>query len=461
MFKYILQKTVPAYLITIFCNVFVLFGHLFLLTEVLTRVVSTSVGLWLLLAAAAMLALPFVLLFALAGTLADYYDKAWVQRLGALTTLIIALWVVLCHWQGWVWLSFASIALFSLERALTSPARYAFVKQSYGKSFIAQGNALIVFVTAAAVLLAIVAFSFLLDMPAYVVQVQSADHAGSALLQLTTPATSLLVVVALIQWLFAGRLPAVKNLGPLSFSELRAKLAEQSLRSGFDSMFKQPVVLACLTGAVSFWSTSAVLFLCFPAFIHNQAVLASPFGAYELLVDGMLGVVVGALYAGRLSKLFIESGYVMLAALGLTFSLLLFPVLESAWVIHLTFFAYGFFGGMLLVPVNALVQFGSKTKQLGRVMGVIGGVQHLAILLAVFVVVLAMEGGVSPVYMLRFIFVIALTVAVLALYWVPQGLVRFIMYFVASRFFSIDVYGLDNIPSRGPVLLLGNHTSFF
>ena len=461
MFKYFLQKTVPAYLITIFCNVFVLFGHLFLLTEVLTRVVNASTGLWLLLAVTAMLALPFVLLFGFAGALADFYDKAWVQRMGAVITVVIAIWIVFCHWQGWVWLSFISITLFSLERALTSPARYAFVKQSYGKSFIAQGNALIVFMTAAAVLSAIVIFSYLLDMPAYVAQVQGSDHVSSALLQLTTPATCLLVAVALLQWLFACRLSSVDSLGPLPFEQLRKKLAEQSLRSGFDSMFKQPVVLACLTGAVSFWSTSAVLFLCFPAFIHSQAVLTSPFGSYELLVDGMLGVVVGALYAGQLSKFFIESGYVMLAALGLTFSLLLFPILESAWVIHLTFFGYGFFGGMLLVPINALVQFSSQTKQLGRVMGVIGGIQHLAILLAVCLVVLAMESGVSPVYLLRFIFVIALTVAVLALYWVPQGLVRFVMYFVASRFFSIDVYGLENIPSSGPVLLLGNHTSFF
>ena len=308
MFKYFLQKTVPAYLITIFCNVFVLFGHLFLLTEVLTRVVNTSTGLWLLLAVTAMLALPFVLLFGFAGALADFYDKAWVQRMGAVTTVVIAIWIVFCHWQGWVWLSFISITLFSLERALTSPARYAFVKQSYGKSFIAQGNALIVFMTAAAVLSAIVIFSYLLDMPAYVAQVQGSNHVSSALLQLTTPATCLLVAVALLQWLFTCRLSSVESLGPLPFKQLRKKLAEQSLRSGFDSMFKQPVVLACLTGAVSFWSTSAVLFLCFPAFIHSQAVLASPFGSYELLVDGMLGVVVGSLYAGQLSKFFIESG---------------------------------------------------------------------------------------------------------------------------------------------------------
>ncbi|MBV52445.1 MAG: acyl-[ACP]--phospholipid O-acyltransferase [Coxiellaceae bacterium] len=455
-----LDRSISSYLMSTFCSVFVLFGHLFLLTEVISRLVGFSSGLWLLLGSVTMLALPFIILYSLAGTLADYYDKSWVQRMGAALTVGVSIWVLVCHWMGWLWLSYLSIILFSIVRALTAPARFAFVKQCYGKSFIARGNAWVVFVSASAVLFAIVIFSLLTNMTAYWQQVKVLHHPGAALIQLTSPATTLLVIVAFIQWFFACRLPAVDSLGPLRFSQFHEKLSEQSLRSGFNSMFKQPVVLACLTGAASFWSTSAVLFLSFPAFIHSQAVMASPFGSYELLADAMLGVVVGALYAGKLSKLFIESGYVMLAALGLTFSLLLFPTLESAWVIHLSFFIYGFFGGMLLVPVNALVQFSAHTKQLGRVIGAIGGIQYLAILVAVSLVVLAMEGGVSPVYLLHFIFVIALTVAILALYWVPQGLVRFVMYFVASRFFSIDVYGLENIPSSGPVLLLGNHTSF-
>ena len=461
MFTRILRATMPLYLVAAFCNVFVVFGHLFLLSNVISHVTDFSSGLWYLMGSVFMLGLPFILLYSLSGILADYFDKAWVQRMGSLATLAVIVWVLLCHWAGWLWLSYLSIALFAVERALTAPSRYGYLKQYYGKSLIARGNAAVIFVSAAAVLLAIVIFSGLLNPLQITVVPIDSDYFTSQLLQQTTPAVIVLTLIAGLQVFATFRLPAVDSLGPLPFADVRKQLQQQSVRVSFSTSLKQPVILACLTGAASFWATSIILFLCFPTLINNQAILSSPFGPFELLFVGMVGMIAGALYAGKLSKFFIESGYMVLAAMGLTVCLLILPSLKSLWVIHLGFFLYGFFGGLLVVPLNALVQFGSPTKHLGRVIGLIGGIQHVAIIAAVLSVVIALQVGINPIYLLRAIFFIALSVALLALYWVPQGLVRYVLYFVASRFFSLDVYGLENIPSSGPVLLLGNHTSFF
>ena len=44
-----LDRSISSYLMGTFCSVCVLFGHLFLLTEVISRLVGFSSGLWLLL----------------------------------------------------------------------------------------------------------------------------------------------------------------------------------------------------------------------------------------------------------------------------------------------------------------------------------------------------------------------------------------------------------------------------
>ncbi|HBS19161.1 MAG TPA: acyl-[ACP]--phospholipid O-acyltransferase, partial [Halomonas sp.] len=42
----------------------------------------------------------------------------------------------------------------------------------------------------------------------------------------------------------------------------------------------------------------------------------------------------------------------------------------------------------------------------------------------------------------------------------PQSLVRFILSFLITRRYRVDVHGLENLPAQGGVLLLGNHISW-
>ena len=55
---------------------------------------------------------------------------------------------------------------------------------------------------------------------------------------------------------------------------------------------------------------------------------------------------------------------------------------------------------------------------------------------------------------------IMIIVAIVAIRSMPQSLIRLIFGALVRRFYRVDVYGLDNMPDHGGVLLLGNHTSF-
>jgi acyl-[acyl-carrier-protein]-phospholipid O-acyltransferase/long-chain-fatty-acid--[acyl-carrier-protein] ligase len=68
--------------------------------------------------------------------------------------------------------------------------------------------------------------------------------------------------------------------------------------------------------------------------------------------------------------------------------------------------------------------------------------------------------GAQSIYILYGLSAIALSGALYALVALPQSLIRYMLYFVVSKFYSLSVYQLNNLPSTGGVLLLGNHISF-
>jgi len=460
MSKLISQKGMKPYLAAAFFNMFVMSGHLVLLAQIFHRLVTGMSIFWILLGGVVLIALPFVVLFSLSGMLADHFDKARVQRWSAISLLALSLWLLVCHASGWLWVSYCSILLLSIERCISAPSRSGYIKQCYGKISIAQGNALYVCVSGMALLVAIVVFSW--SYSAVLAEHSSSilDFTAKGLTKASKPATILLVVGSILQLFFVYRIPEASKLDNDAVSGIKPWLIAPSLKNDLCSLKKSPVAVACLSGVMSFWFTSIILFVVFPHYVLDQNIYISSLGYSEIIIASLIGLILGSLYAGRLSRLFIESGYVVIAALGLTLILLLLPWMRHQGAIIAVFFIYGFCGGLLLVPLNALVQFGVDTPHIGRINSVVSAVLHLLIVVSVLLAVLALYYDITVIIALRLIFVIALVVAVSTLFLVPQGLVRYVIYFVAARFFKIDVYGLENMPSKGPLLMIGNHTSY-
>ena len=115
---------------------------------------------------------------------------------------------------------------------------------------------------------------------------------------------------------------------------------------------------------------------------------------------------------------------------------------------------------MLIVPLNALIQFNAKDRDLGKVLAANNFMQTVFMLGFLILNIIYTSLGGSSRYFILGLFVVAVIATTYSLMSLPQSLVRYLIYLIVSRFYRIQVHGLDNLPSNGGVLLLGNHASY-
>jgi len=64
-----------------------------------------------------------------------------------------------------------------------------------------------------------------------------------------------------------------------------------------------------------------------------------------------------SIFIGRVSRNYIEMGAVPIGVFGILLTLISIPFSDSLAIIGGLFFLYGFFSGLLIVPLNSLIQF--------------------------------------------------------------------------------------------------------
>jgi acyl-[acyl-carrier-protein]-phospholipid O-acyltransferase/long-chain-fatty-acid--[acyl-carrier-protein] ligase len=117
------------------------------------------------------------------------------------------------------------------------------------------------------------------------------------------------------------------------------------------------------------------------------------FGAQVLKLDdrwvggltacAAVGIGVGSLAAGRLSRDTIEPALVPIGAIGMgLFAIVLSGCTRSFAAAATALTLVGFFGGLFVVPLNAMLQQRSDPQEIGRVMATNNFLNMVAILLA-------------------------------------------------------------------------------
>ena len=101
----------------------------------------------------ALLMLPFFLFSALAGQLADRFDKARLMRLLKAAELGVMLLAAVGFASGNLWLLFAALFLMGTQSAFFGPLKYAVLPQHLADSQLVAGNALVELSTFVAIVL--------------------------------------------------------------------------------------------------------------------------------------------------------------------------------------------------------------------------------------------------------------------------------------------------------------------
>ena len=179
-----------------------------------------------------------------------------------------------------------------------------------------------------------------------------------------------------------------------------------------------------------------------------------------LLALSGLGMVMGSMFAGRVSKNYIETGIIPIGALGVTLALYVIPSLTQMWTLGTTLFLFGFSAGLFIVPLNAIIQFSTPSKILGKVLAGNNFMQNISMFS--FLVLTALFGyfELSAMGLFYFVATIAFVGMVYTFIKLPQSLVRYVVRMLVGFKYNIQVNGLKNIEADKGILLLGNHVSF-
>lgn len=213
------------------------------------------------------------------------------------------------------------------------------------------------------------------------VQIDTSVVAGSSLWvpTQTVPAMAVIVVIYLTSaFLNLGLKPMMQTvpLIPLSFHSVRLATFWKSNQK----LWRDPLGGLSLYVTTLYWGVGAVMQFAVLVWAQQTLGMSLKSGAYFQVVVAV-GVISGAFTAGRIFKLH-SARQALPWGLLLAVLLPLIVLISNPWCAVVLLLCIGIAGGMLLVPMNALLQHrGMQVLSAGRSIAVQGFNENLCILL--------------------------------------------------------------------------------
>ncbi|ACU89574.1 MFS transporter [Desulfomicrobium baculatum] len=442
------------YLTVVLVNAMLDLGHKIIIQNTVFKCYDGSTQIALTALVNACILLPFIMFFTPAGFLADRFSKHRVMRWTAGLAIPMTVLIYGSYLLGWFEAAFVLTLILAAQSAFYSPAKYGYIKEMAGKDNLGMANGVVQAVTIVAILLGGVLFSLLFE------SLIGDATTKEDILHAIAPSGLLLIAGAVAQTLVALRIPQYKPGDTTLHLDFKTYVRGVYLKKNLKNIYGHETIWLCVLGLSLFWGVNQVLFAAFGAHLKDFAGVTSTVVAQGLLAIGGVGIIVGSITAGRLSRTYIETGIIPLAALGMTICLATIPGMSNIPALGCLLAVYGFFGGLYVVPLNALIQFNAKDSDLGTILAGNNFLQNVFMLAFLCMTVLASLTGLSSVPIILTLAAIMALGSVHTLRKLPQSFMRFLLRIVFAQRYRLVVTGLKNIPSQGGVLLLGNHTSW-
>ncbi len=406
--------------------------------------------------AGALFILPFFLFSATAGQLADKYEKSRLMRGIKLLEIFLMVLAAFTFVTENYTVLLAVLFMMGCQSTLFGPVKYAYLPQQLATEELVGGNALVESGTYMAIIFGLIVGGI------------TADLGNQYVL------ASCLVSVALFGYLASRQVPATRAVDPELVINWNA-WTETWRIVGF-AREKRSVFLSIL-GISWFWFFGSAMTIQLPAYTldilnGNEAVTTG------LLVAFAVGVGVGSLLCERMSGHRIELGLVPFGSIGLSvFAIDLyfaqptmhvaavdsigdFIVRPGSWRILMDLTLLGAFGGFYSVPLYALIQHRTDRQHLSRVIAANNIINALFMVAAAALAFGVLASGLT---IPQFYLILALLNVIVAIYiftLLPEFLMRFLVWILVSILYRVRPSGLENIPVKGPAVLVCNHVSF-
>lgn len=443
------------FFIAVFLNAFVDLGHKIVIQNTVFKLYDGPYQVTLTAILNALILLPFILLLSPAGFLSDKFRKTEVMRMSAWMVVILCIAITVCYHMGWFWAAFAMTFLLAAQSAIYSPAKYGFIKEFFGKNRLGEANGVVSALSITAILAGIFAFSV-----AFESWYPGEGKTDAQILRAIAPIGWILILTSVIELAMMYRLPKQEPTGVTDRFQWGKLATGRLMIEDLAPLAERKVIRLAVTGLATFWAVGQVMLAAFPAFIKGEMNVTNTIAVQGILACSGIGIALGSVTAGKYSRDHIETGLLPIGALGIAIGLLALPHLGSTWLSALDFLFIGFMGGMFIVPLNALIQFFADEHKLGKTLAANNWVQNVTMLTFLLITVVFSVMGWSSKSLLQLIAWVAVIGCCYTIYQLPQSLTRFVLTYVVSRHYHVKVQGMKNIPSKGGVLLLGNHVSW-
>ncbi len=448
-----------VFLFIVFLNAFTDLGHKILMQNTIFKCYDGPEQIVLIAIVNALIILPFVLLFSPSGFLADKFPKNSIIRYGALSAVVITSLMAVAYFMGWFLAAFAMTLLLSIQSAIYSPAKYGYIKELVGSEELGRANGLVQAITITAILSGMLLFSLMFEAMLARPSNPAAHYQPGPILLEIAPLSLLLILASAIEFLLALRLPKLTDKTDSKF-EYGNYMRLKSLAGNLKLLRSNRSIQLSIVGLTVFWGLSQAVAASFPSYAKSAAGISNTGSISAILAASGIGIFIGSMLSGRISRHYIETGVVPVGAFGIALSVWGLGNATDIVTLASLSLIFGICGGLFIVPLNALIQFHSNPKQLGTILAGNNWVQSLGMLTALAITTLAALSGIGGHGVILLFSLLALIGAIYTVGQLPQSLVRFLISLLVQQRYRLQVLGLKHLPAEGGVLLLGNHASW-
>jgi acyl-[acyl-carrier-protein]-phospholipid O-acyltransferase/long-chain-fatty-acid--[acyl-carrier-protein] ligase len=385
--------------------------------------------------------LPYFLFSGYAGNVADIYSKRNVLVTTKLLEIGVMSSALLAFYSERIEVMMAVLFLMAFNSTFFSPAKYGILPEMLPDRDLSRANGLLEMSTFLAIIL-----GTSLGSMAFAVWKGHLEFIGFLLI-----AVSIAGVTASFR---IPRVPASGAIKPLSVTPW------VEIGNGIRRLRTDPSLWLTVMGISYFWFLGALLQMDITLF-GKEIMSLDDLRIGFLMTFLAVGIGVGSMVAGRLSGDKVELGLVPLGSFGVAlFSLWLSFSASSYRETCLALTCLGFAGGVFVVPLNALLQQRSGREEKGQLIATNNFLNTAGILLASGTLWLLRDRLQIPadrIILIFGIFTLAATIYILTI--LPDFLIRFALWMLTHTIYRIRIAGQENVPFRGPALLVCNHLS--
>jgi acyl-[acyl-carrier-protein]-phospholipid O-acyltransferase/long-chain-fatty-acid--[acyl-carrier-protein] ligase len=397
---------------------------------------------------------PFLAFTPLAGILSDRFSKRDIIVMAKFSELLIMLmgWLVFSSYSylgtGAPWAVYAILFLMCTQSAFFGPCKYGILPELVHKDQLSRANAFIEGMTYLSIVIGTAFAPWL------------ADTLGRNF-SLASIACVVIAAGGAVTCLFIGRTP------PANPHKSASLLPWKEFTDGVRSVrHDRDLIMAMLASAY---------FMLIGGFSQINMI---PYGmevcGYTDIQSGYLFLIaavaigLGSWAAGRLSGRNVELGIVPLGALGMAIGAIGLGLVAFVseprslmWLIYVLIFIFGLSCGLFIVPIHSFIQLRAPEGVRGRVIAASSFVGWVGVLGASGLVLLFTDRlNVPPSVMFLALGALTLLLAVIAVWRLPDFLIRLIVVLVTRIIYRIRISGEENVPSEGPALIVSNHVSW-